>query len=177
MIQNAGRPDRESDDDTGIQDAPGCRWQFFDNSHQSSDPDGHPPGYIETAWGSPPESHAIEGCQQVIEGIVSLACPDHERKGPLDDQGSEFFVESLVALGICKDGAAQGVQTMKWNETKRTKNEIRFDGMSTITITITSNNEQKLRKYRDNSILSMALQVQGQVRVRVHYCYVPPLQV
>lgn len=60
--------------------------------------------------GRPPQPHAIERGQQVVEGVVPLGGSDHQGEGPLDDEGGEPGVKALVSLGVGEKEAAESVQ-------------------------------------------------------------------
>lgn len=110
MIQNAGRPNGQSHHDAGVDDAPGGRREPLDEGDDRGHPEGDPPGHGLPPGSRSPQSHAVQWRKQIIEGIVPLGRPNDEREGPLDDEGGEFFVKALVALGVGKERAAEGVQ-------------------------------------------------------------------
>jgi len=110
MVKNARRSNGQSHHNTGIDDAPRCRWEFLDHRDDSGHPEGDAPGDGLSAGRRPPQSHAKERRKQIVEGIVPLDRPNDEREGALDHQRGEFFVKALVALGVGKEQTAECVQ-------------------------------------------------------------------
>jgi len=111
VIQNTEGSQRQPHHDTGVEETPGNWRQSLDEGDNPGDSQGDPPGRDESFSGRIPQSHAVEGRQQVIEGIVSVGSPDDQREGSLDDERGKLEVEALVALGVGEKEAAQGVQT------------------------------------------------------------------
>lgn len=112
MIQNASGSNRQSDHHTRIQNTPRNRRKFLDNGHNHGDSEADTPRDNASFLGSTPQSHAVQWSQKIIQNIVALGGSNHQRKGSLHDQGCEFQVESLVALGVGEKEATQCVQAV-----------------------------------------------------------------
>lgn len=112
MVEDARRPNGQPHHDTRVQNAPGRRREPLYESYHHCHAGGHTPRDDQTLGGGPPQSHAVERSQQKVDRVVPLACPNDEREGALDHQRGEFFVKSLVALGVGKKEAAQCVEAV-----------------------------------------------------------------
>lgn len=110
MVEDARRPNGQAHHDTRVENAPGRGREPLDEGHDHGHAGGHPPRDDQALGGGPPQSHAVEGSQQKVDRVVPLAGPNDEGEGALDHQRGEFFVESLVALGVGKKEAAQCVE-------------------------------------------------------------------
>jgi len=120
VVENAGRPDGQAHHHPRIDDAPGGGREPLDQSHNSDDPEVQSPRDLLAFLRRTPQSHTVEGCQEVVQGIVSLSGPDHQREGTLYDERGEPGVKALVALRVGEKDAAQSVQApLERGENKR----------------------------------------------------------